>query len=188
MVKVDGKSLTIQDVARVAINHEEVSISDDGMHRILTSRGNLEKILAAGSSVYGINTGFGSLMDKKISRDDLSDLQLNLVRSHSAGAGDPLSAEYVRGMMLIRCNTLSRGFSGVTADMIEHLVSMLNHDVVPIVPRYGSLGASGDLAPLAHVGLAMIGESKVIAGGSIKDGKTALDQAGISIYRFREKE
>lgn len=188
MVNVDGKNLTIQDVAHVSINQEQVSISEDGMHRIVTSRSNLEKILSSKSTVYGINTGFGSLMDKRISDSDLSNLQLNLIRSHSSGAGEPLSQEYVRGMMLIRCNSLSRGFSGITPELIQHLVNMLNHDIIPIVPRYGSLGASGDLAPLAHVGLAMIGESPVLKDGVQTDGLSALRDVGLAPYKFREKE
>lgn len=188
MVNIDGKNLTIQDVARVAISHEEATISPDGMHRIKTSRENLERILSAKSTVYGINTGFGSLMDRRISDSDLSGLQLNLIRSHSSGAGDPMPAEFVRGMMLIRCNTLSRGFSGVTPDLIHHLVAMLNNDIVPMVPRYGSLGASGDLAPLAHVGLSMIGESTVFKNGVERDGLEALKEAELEPYKFKEKE
>ncbi len=188
MVNVDGKNLTILDVAHVAIQHEQVSVSEGGMHRIVTSRKNLRKILSSNSTVYGINTGFGSLMDKKISDSDLSSLQLNLIRSHSSGAGEPMPADFVRGMMLIRCNTLSRGFSGVSPELINHLVTMLNHDIVPMVPRYGSLGASGDLAPLAHVGLAMIGEASVFRNGVEKDGMEALKEVKLKPYKFKEKE
>jgi histidine ammonia-lyase len=148
-MELNGQALTLSDIAGVALNGEEVKISDLARPRILASRKVVEEIIARDAVVYGVTTGFGKLSDVRIPRDALSDLQLNLVRSHACGIGQPLSEPEVRVMMLLRANVLALGFSGIRLEIIQMLCEMLNHRVHPVVPEKGSVGASGDLAPLA---------------------------------------
>ena len=156
--------------------------------RILNSRKVLEEILDSGLAIYGVNTGFGALAKVRISKGEQEKLQLNMIRSHSAGVGKPLPREIVRATMLLRENTFARGNSGVRLEVLETLVEMLNKGVHPIVPEKGSVGASGDLAPLAHIALVMVGEGKAEYEGEILSGKDALKKAGIKPLRLRAKE
>jgi histidine ammonia-lyase len=188
MIKLDGASLTIDDVVRVTINNEEVGLTESGKENILRSRSNLERLISSGKTIYGINTGFGNLMDIRIQDEDLLKLQANLIRSHASGVGDPLTVEEVRAMMLIRANSLVKGFSGVTMKLIDAILSFLNTGITPVVPRFGSVGASGDLAPLAHVALCIMGESNVFYKGERMSTKRAMDITGIKPHTFREKE
>ena len=135
MIKLDGISLTVEDVVRVAINNEKVALSESGKKNVIRSRKNLEKLVSSGRTIYGINTGFGNLMDIKIHDEDLLKLQENLIRSHSSGVGDPLPIEEVRAMMLIRANSLIKGFSGVTLELIDSILAFLNTGITPVVPR-----------------------------------------------------
>jgi histidine ammonia-lyase len=148
----------------------------------------LEAVLNDGLPHYGINTGFGSLSNKRIEPDDLENLQRNLIRSHAAGVGDPLEDEIVRAMMFVLACSLSRAKSGVRAELVEQLVSMLNHGIIPLVPELGSVGASGDLAPLAHVAQAMIGEGQVRIQGRLVNARDALKQAGMTPITLKAKE
>lgn len=152
--------MTLSQIAAVAEGHDAVSVSPATYQRVDESRKVVEQILAEHRVVYGVNTGFGRLSDVKISDDDLKILQVNLVRSHSVGVGEPLSIPETRAMMLLRANVLAQGFSGARREPLDLLVTMLNEGITPIVPSRGSVGASGDLAPLAHLALAMIGEGK----------------------------
>lgn len=151
----------------MAEGQEQVSVSPATYQRVDESRKVVEQILAEHRVVYGINTGFGRLSDVKISDDDLKILQVNLVRSHSVGVGEPLSIPETRAMMLLRANVLAQGFSGARREPLDLLVTMLNEGIIPIVPSRGSVGASGDLAPLAHLALAMIGEGKCWDGKNV---------------------
>ena len=188
MIKIDGSSLLIKEIASIAAGTENVELSENARMNVQRSRRDLEKHMAEGKTMYGINTGFGALMNVKIEKKDLLKLQENLIRSHSAGSGEPLDERYVRAMMIVRANSLSKGYSGVTEDLIDTLISALNRHVTPIVPKYGSVGASGDLAPLAHVALCLMGESEVYFEGRKMKSIDALNLAGIKKHIFLEKE
>ena len=157
---LNGEPISLEALWKVALEDEEVRLSDASRERMTASRKVVQKALAEGETVYGINTGFGKLSDVHVEPSKLKQLQLNLVRSHSCGVGDPLSVPEVRAMMLLRANVLSLGFSGARPELAEFLARMLNEGSIPRVPEKGSVGASGDLAPLAHLALAMIGEGE----------------------------
>jgi histidine ammonia-lyase len=165
VITLDRSPLTLAQIHAVAHDFEPVSVSENAYRAVDESRRIVQKILAEHRVVYGINTGFGRLSDVKISDDELRDLQLNLVRSHSVGVGQPLSIPETRAMMLLRANVLAQGFSGARREVLDYLVGMLNDRVHPVIPSKGSVGASGDLAPLAHLALAMIGEGEVWGTG-----------------------
>ena len=185
---VDGESLTIEDVVQVARHNESVLIHESAIPRIKSSRSVVETAIKEGSVVYGVNTGFGDLANVSINKADLARLQVNLIRSHSVGVGPPFSREVVRGMMLLRANALAKGYSGVRLKVIETLIEMLNKDVTPVVPQQGSVGSSGDLAPLAHMALVLIGEGEAYHSGKILSGKDVLRKAGIKPIVLQAKE
>src|SRR6266700_5932194 len=160
-VTLDGHSLSIDDVVSVARGHAPVALDAKALKAVAATRRAVETAVGAGQTVYGVNTGFGKLAHVRIPPDQARQLQLNLIRSHASGVGDPLPADAVRAMMLLRANVLVRGTSGVRPALPELLVDMLNRKIHPMVPSQGSVGASGDLAPLAHLALAMIGEGDV---------------------------
>ncbi len=160
-ITLDGHSLSIADVVSVARGHAPVALDAKALKAVTASRRAVEAAVGAGQTVYGVNTGFGKLAHVRIPPDQARQLQLNLIRSHASGVGDPLPADAVRAMMLLRANVLVRGTSGVRPALPELLVDMLNRKIHPTVPSQGSVGASGDLAPLAHLALAMIGEGDV---------------------------
>jgi histidine ammonia-lyase len=153
MITIDGCSITIQDVIQVARYSEDVQIDPDARKRMLESRGWVEQISQGNVPVYGINTGFGIFVDKRIPPEDCFKLSRNLILSHSVGTGDPLPTEIVRAAMLVRANTLAKGHSGVRPEIVEILIRMLNKGVTPVVPSQGSMGSSGDLGPLSHMAL-----------------------------------
>ena len=188
MLTIDGNSLTVEEVLAIAKDHEKVTVSQAAMEGIKKSHASLMKIVSSGKRVYGVTTGFGSLLNVDVEPEDIVMLQSNLIRSHSSGYGPRLDEVHVRAMMVVRLNSLCKGFSGVSPALIQFLVDMLNKNITPVVPRFGSVGASGDLAPLAHVALAMMGEGKVVEGDVEISSKEALDKAGMSIYSFAEKE
>ena len=148
----------------------------------------METAIASGQTIYGINTGFGKLANVRVAPDQLDQLQTNLIRSHAAGVGALLPRPVVRAVMLLRANVLLRATSGVRPELVEALVAMLNADVVPAVPEQGSVGASGDLAPLSHIALALMGEGDVLDGGDIGPARAALAAAGLAPFRFAPKE
>ena len=162
VIQLDGNTLSPAEVYAVASENIEIKLSDDSWNRIVKSRNVVENILDSGEVVYGINTGFGSLVDTNISNEHLQDLQVNLIRSHATGLGDGMSKPAVKAMMVARINSFARGFSGVHPNVVQQLIDYVNHDVTPYIPRIGSLGASGDLAPLSHMALTLIGEGFVI--------------------------
>ena len=155
---VDGNSLTLQDVVRVARARAPVQLDASARARMQRVRDIVDRKLASGEAVYGVNTGFGKLSEMAIPPDRLAELQVNLVRSHAAGVGPLLPEDEVRAMMLLRANVLAKGHSGVRPELAELLIDMLNAGLFPPVPEQGSVGASGDLAPLSHLALSMLGE------------------------------
>lgn len=162
MLVLDGNSLTIEDVVRAAYGEErQFSISDAAQERIRLSRRLVEQWVERGETIYGVTTGFGEFANVSIPRDELKHLQLNLIRSHSAGTGEPLSLEVSRAMLLLRANALAKGCSGIRLEVIEFLLELLARDIIPVIPSRGSVGSSGDLAPLSHLALALIGEGVV---------------------------
>ena len=188
VIEVDGNNLTVEDVVQVARFNEPCLLAEDAIDRVQKNRQVVESVIKTGSTVYGVNTGFGDLASVSIGSDDLNRLQINIIRSHSAGIGSPLPYEVVRGMMLLRANSLAKGYSGVRLVVIETLLDMLNRHVTPIVPEKGSVGSSGDLAPLAHMVLVMIGEGEADYRGKIIDGKSALKASGIKLLELEAKE
>ena len=188
MLAIDGESLTVEEVVRVARGGEPVKLSHLALTRVEAGHAALLRIVRSGKPVYGVTTGFGQLENVPISKADLLRLQENLVRSHAAGAGPPLHVDDVRASILIRANALAKGYSGVRHEVVDLLLGMLNKGVHPFVPSRGSLGASGDLAPLAHIALVMIGEGEAYVGEKRMPGGAALRAAGLKPLRLEAKE
>ncbi len=187
MLNLDGQSLTLADTAAVAAG-ASATLAPSALPRIHQSRQFVEQLLARGEVAYGINTGFGKLSEVVIPHDELRTLQLNLVRSHACGVGEPLPEPVVRAMMLHRANVLAKGLSGCRPIVIETLLAMLNAGLHPVIPSRGSVGASGDLAPLAHLALVTIGEGEAIYHGKRMAGGAALQCAGIAPLELEAKE
>src|SRR2546428_457853 len=176
MRSIDGRSLDLDDVVAVARQREPVRLDPAAAKRVDASRRALEKVVAKGSLAYGIKTGFGELANVAISDADVRALQLNLLRSHAIGLGPPLRRDEVRAALLLRANTLAMGYSGVRRILVTRLLDFLNLGVHPVIPSRGSLGASGDLAPLAHLGLVLVGEGEAEIDGQILPGAKTLAQ------------
>ncbi len=187
-VFIDGRSLTSESVVEVAEGRAKVRISALSMRRMEKFRALLDGEVKKGEAVYGADTGFGSLANKVIPVEKVRQLQLNLIRSHSAGVGEPMPSEVVRAAMLLRLNSLLNGNSAARRSIAELLADMLNDGVTPLVPSFGSLGASGDLVPSAHVALTMIGEGKAYHRGRLLDSSQALKQAGLKRVELAAKE
>jgi histidine ammonia-lyase len=162
MIHLDGSSLTLDEIARIAYDREAVALSPHAAAAVRASRAVVDAHAARGTPVYGVNTGFGALADVTIPADQLAALQLNLLRSHAAGSGEPLPVPSVRALMALRANVLAKGYSGIRLETLEALLHLLNAGVHPVVPSRGSVGASGDLAPLAHLALVLVGEGEVL--------------------------
>jgi histidine ammonia-lyase len=188
MLQLNGQQLTLQQIVDVAQGREHVVLSDEARVRVERARQVVQNIVSEGRTVYGVNTGFGKLSDVSIDRADLIQLQLNLVRSHSVGLGDPLSEAEARAMLLLRANVLATGFSGARPLVIETLIAMLEKHVTPVIPEKGSVGASGDLAPLAHLALATIGEGEVFYQHERLAAATAFERAQIAPLELEVKE
>ncbi|MBO0798231.1 MAG: histidine ammonia-lyase [Blastocatellia bacterium] len=187
MIEIDGVSLTLAQTGAVA-DGAEISLSEAARRRVEKSRRFVEEIIERGEVIYGINTGFGALSDVNIPANELRELQINLVRSHACGVGDPLPEGAVRAMMLHRANVLAKGYSGCRTAVIDILIAMLNAGVHPLIPSRGSVGASGDLAPLAHLALVIIGEGEANYQGEKLPGREALRRAGIAPLSLEAKE
>jgi histidine ammonia-lyase len=185
---LDGQSLTLAQIEAVALHAQPVALAPQANHRIAQSRSLIESILAAGQTVYGVNTGFGKLSDVRIPDGSLAQLQTNLVRSHAGGVGQPLSEPESRAMLLLRANVLAKGFSGCRVELVELLLALLNASVHPVIPEKGSVGASGDLAPLAHLALVVIGEGEAFYRGERIPGSEALKRAGLKPLALAAKE
>ena len=187
-MELNGSPLSLEEIAGVAHGYEPVQIAASARPRILASRKVVDDIVTREAVVYGVNTGFGKLADVRIPPDEIGALQLNLVRSHACGIGPPLSEPEVRAMMLLRANVLTLGFSGVRPEVIELLCQMLNQRVHPFVPEKGSVGASGDLAPLAHLALSLISEGEAFFAGNRLDSGEALKRAKLKPVKLEAKE
>src|SRR6266436_709841 len=187
-MELKGKQISLVQLAAVALGGEAVHISSVARPRILASRKAIEQIVARDAVVYGVNTGFGKLSDVRIPQTELRQLQLNLVRSHACGIGNPLSEPEARAMMVLRANVLALGFSGIRFEVIELLCEMLNRRVCPVVPEKGSVGASGDLAPLAHLALSLIGEGEALFEGQRMASAEALRRAQLTRVQLEAKE
>jgi histidine ammonia-lyase len=188
MIQLRGQRLTLDQIADVANGREQVTLSDEARTRIEATRAVVEKIVAENRTVYGINTGFGKLSDVHIDPGKLRELQLNLVRSHSCGLGNPLSNAESRAMLLLRANVLAYGLSGGRPVLVDTLVAMLERGVTPVIPEKGSVGASGDLAPLAHLALAAIGEGEAFYRGERLASAEAFKRANIEPLQLEVKE
>ena len=188
MLSLNGQRLTLRQIADVAYEREHVSFADEARARVEISRRVVEQIVSEGRTVYGVNTGFGKLSDVSIQTSQLRDLQLNLVRSHAVGLGRPLSIPEARAMLLLRANVIAAGLSGARPLVIETLIAMLEGGVTPVIPEKGSVGASGDLAPLAHLASTAIGEGDAFYKGERVPSAIALERAGIPSIQLEVKE
>ena len=187
-MQLNGQRLTLAEIAAVALGNDKVEISAAARSRITASRKVIDEIIERDTVVYGVNTGFGKLADVRVPHNELRELQLNLVRSHACGIGRPLSEPEVRAMLLLRANVLTLGFSGIRLEMVEMLCQMLNRGLHPVIPEKGSVGASGDLAPLAHLALSLIGEGETFFEGERLEGGEALRRAKIKPAQLEAKE
>src|ERR1700704_3386456 len=187
-MQLNGQPLALTQIAAVSLGAEPVEISPAAHARILASRKVIDDIVARDTVVYGVNTGLGKLADVRVAKNELREPQLNLVRSHACGIGEPLSEPEVRAMMLLRANVLALGFSGIRPEIIEMLCEMLNRCVHPVVPEKGSVGASGDLAPLAHLALTLIGEGEAFLDGERMESGEALRCAKLRPVHLEAKE
>lgn len=187
-VALSGNDLTFSQLYDVALRGETVSVAPAAIERMNASRAVVERLVASGATAYGINTGFGKLASVRISTEQVRQLQVNLVRSHACGVGAPLTEAETRAMMLLRANAIAKGLSGVRPRVVETLCQMLNAKVHPVIPSQGSVGASGDLAPLAHLAQVVIGEGWANFGGEILPGGAAMKRAGITPVALEAKE
>ena len=185
---ITGEHLTLENLADAAGGRVRLSLHDEAHRRAAASRAALESLLSRGDAVYGANTGFGLLSDVRIAPEDVEKLQENLIRSHCAGVGEPLAADVVRVMMILRANVLARGHSAVRVELIQALIDLYNAGIVPVIPSRGSVGASGDLAPLAHLSLALMGDGEAFHEGRRVPAAEALRRAGLKPVRLASRE
>lgn len=188
MIHIDGQSLTLEAFQRVVLLQEPCALAEHAIEPVERARAVIEEVLEDGKPHYGINTGFGDLAEMTVPAEQTASLQRRLLLSHAAGVGEPLEGEVVRGMLLLRANTLARGHSGVRVEVIQRLLEMLNRGLLPHVPRKGSVGASGDLAPLAHLALPLIGAGRILQDGGEVDSATVLEQQGLEPLTLQAKE
>lgn len=187
-VFLTGDDLSLRDLIAISRHHARVELSEESLRRVAAARACIDRRLETNDIFYGINTGFGFLSDVHIQKDKLRELQLNLIRSHACGVGDPLAEDVVRAVLALRIQTMLRGNSGVRVETVTLMRDFLNHGIVPFVPAKGSVGASGDLAPLAHIALSLIGEGKVFVEHELVDAKDALARAGLLPLQPEAKE
>lgn len=187
-ILITGNTLTLEDLVAVCRKDAQVALSEEAKQNILASSQVVDKLVDEDAVVYGITTGFGKFSDVTITQDECKLLQKNLIVTHAVGAGDPFAREVVRGMMLLRVNNLAKGFSGTRLVVVQTLIDMLNRGVVPVVPQKGSLGASGDLAPLSHMVLPMLGLGVAEYQGEVMPGAEAMKKAGIETVELVAKE
>ncbi len=188
MITLEGHSLALDDVKHVLYDQEKVQASKESWECVSKSRQAVENVVNEGKTVYGINTGFGKMSDVLIEKGDVEELQLNLIRSHACGVGEPFPEIVSRAMVLLRANALLKGYSGVRKQLIEKLLALLNEHVHPVVPQQGSLGASGDLAPLSHLALVLIGEGEVFYKGERMPTMKAFGTVGLTPITLTAKE
>lgn len=189
MIQLTGHSLTMEQLKQICFYNEEISIAPDSLEKVIASREAVDKIVKEERTIYGINTGFGKFSDIPINEEDTKALQLNLIRSHACGVGEPFPAIVSRAMMVLRLNALLKGFSGIRPVVVQLLASLVNHRIHPVIPQQGSLGASGDLAPLAHLALVLIGEGFVFGeNGEKLPALDVLKQHNLEPIELQAKE
>jgi len=188
MIVLTGSSLSLEHLTAIADENAQVAIAPQAVDRVRAARAVVDDVTRGEAAVYGVNTGFGSFAEVKIPSDSLDTLQLNLLRSHAAGVGEALQPRIVRAMMALRANVLAKGFSGIRVETLDLLIELLNRRVHPVVPSRGSVGASGDLAPLAHLALVLVGEGEAWHGEMREPGAAALRRAGLSPVVLAPKE
>jgi histidine ammonia-lyase len=187
-IYLNGNSLTVENVIKVSRNRFKAVLSDESINNMKISRNMVESLVSRKKVVYGITTGFGKFSNVHIDQEQTEQLQENLIISHAVGVGEYLPEEVVRAIMLLRANALAKGFSGIRPEIVQTLVNMINKGVHPAIPEKGSLGASGDLAPLAHMVLVMIGKGEAYYNEKLISGASAMEKAGIPIVRLKSKE
>nr|WP_231403531.1 histidine ammonia-lyase [Mammaliicoccus sciuri] len=185
---MNGKDLTIRDIKQFLKEDGQISISEEALVNVRKSRETVEKIIKNKETIYGITTGFGLFSDVLIEKEKYNDLQVNLIRSHSCGTGKPFPDNVPLIMMVLRLNTMLKGHSGVTEKLVSLLVEFINRRIIPVIPEQGSLGASGDLAPLSHLALALIGEGDVHYKGETRNAKEVLHEVGLEPHSLQAKE
>ncbi|SDQ11745.1 histidine ammonia-lyase [Virgibacillus salinus] len=188
MIILTDETLSLDEVKRVVFDYEQVALSQDTEVKIDANRKTVENMLNEKKTMYGINTGFGKFSDVLIAEEDLDELQLNLIHSHACGIGDPFPEPISRTMLLLRANALVKGYSGVRTQLINQFIELINAGIHPVIPQQGSLGASGDLAPLSHLALALLGEGEVFYNGKQMNTVNALADAGIPSITLKAKE
>ncbi len=187
-LQLNGEILTINDIKMFLNKEDTVEVTQEALERVKKSRQTVEHIIENKETIYGITTGFGLFSDVRIDKGEYNQLQVNLIRSHACGVGKPFSEEVALVMMVLRLNTLLKGHSGTTVALLEQLVYYINHRIVPVIPQQGSLGASGDLAPLSHLALALIGEGNVFFKGEEVDSWYVLNQLNRNPIQLQAKE
>lgn len=185
---IDGETLKLEEILQVASNQARVELGPGALEKVRDARALVEAVAASDAPSYGINTGFGTLAEVRIDKKDLRQLQRNLIVSHAAGVGSPLAIPEARALLLLRCNVLAKGYSGVRPELLDLAIQMLNRNVIPVIPERGSVGASGDLAPLAHLALTLIGEGEAFFEGNRLSSGEALQKAGLSPIVLEVKE
>lgn len=188
MIQLNGQNLTIEQLGSILYSGEKVEIAEQAKARVIKSREAVERIVQQDKTVYGINTGFGKFSDVKIAEHEVSKLQVNLIRSHACGFGEPFPEMVSKTMMVLRLNALLKGLSGIRLEVLERLIWMINEDVIPVIPQQGSLGASGDLAPLSHLVLAIIGEGDVFVNGVMRPSHEMFERRGLQKIELQAKE
>jgi len=187
-ILIDGDTLTLEQILQVARNEVTVELAPEAATRVRAARALVDRVAAGDTPSYGINTGFGTLAEVRIDKKDLRDLQRNLILSHACGVGTPLPLPEARALLLLRCNVLAKGYSGIRSETLTLALEMLNRGVIPVVPERGSVGASGDLAPLAHLALVFIGEGEAFHEGQRLPARKALEMAGLQPVVLEAKE
>jgi len=188
VITLDGHSLALDHLTAIAYDHAAVALSESARERVRAARVVVDDFAQHDAPTYGINTGFGSFAEVRIAHESLAELQVNLLRSHAAGVGEPLAIPVVRATMALRANVLAKGFSGIRLETLDLLLALLNRGIHPVVPSRGSVGASGDLAPLAHLALVLIGEGEAWHDDTRETGAAALSRAGLSPVALAPKE
>jgi len=188
MVVLSSRNMTFKEFIDVAVNKEKVSLSDELIDKIKKARDLVEELDKEDTPIYGINTGFGFLAGKKIDKDKIEELQFNLIRSHCTAVGEPYNEAVTRGIMLLRARVMSQGYSGIRAKVINLLLELLNRNIIPVIPSQGSVGASGDLAPLAHLAITLLGEGEVFYNGKIEQTNEVFKKENIIPVKLHSKE
>ncbi|MDZ7671493.1 MAG: histidine ammonia-lyase [Halanaerobiales bacterium] len=188
MYYINGENLSIKNIDEIIFSDQKIALTEKAKEKILKSRKTVEKLIEKGEVIYGLNTGFGKFSTKKISADKIIKLQENLIISHAAGTGDPLDKKIVKTMILLRVNALAKGYSGIKLSTLNTLIKIFNKNIIPLIFEQGSVGASGDLIPLAHMVLPILGKGKVRYKGKIVDSIEALQNEGIKPIKLNSKE